>query len=765
MLRSRCLALFLLFPYFAPVHAQIVDAAHAGDSVDLSGYWRIHTGDDLKWSGANFDDSSWPKISTLRAWQDQGLGGYSGVIWYRLKVLLPAYDGPMGLLLRDARTSYQVFVDGRLIGQFGKMPPHPMAFEPAIGAMELPLALPTDQPVTIAIRFWHWADWARYVDGGIHGSRGVVVGPERTIQGEADLGRDETLLNRLPDFALAGLDLTAGLFFVLFWFLTRGARRRDFLWLGFYLIAGVGLVPNLLAAIHSVPVRMIEVGEKILQALAFVCILQFFFSYLRSDLPLQARTLRIAVFAMPAFNLAFHVGVVPVRTAQAVDVLLYILLFIGLPLFLLKRAWNGDRAASVLFLPMCLAGADTIAESLGWVWSTFRLPGSTLHLPDLHIGRFLLPFGFLTGAGFVISISAVALHRFVRERQELVTAGKHASDGVAAEMRTAREKPVRWSYSPRATLGALLLLMVCLGSTGFALHAITTAKDLQLKTSRTGLVQLIISSNDILADDIHREQLLKTRIAGEHEAGSRVTLFGELDDLKLEERRIRNVENEAETSLFQVAGSRYRINPMDGLAYVFIPPGRFVMGCSSGDNQCYKNEIPPHTVRISEGFWLGQTEVTQNAWMRVMGGENPSYFRSDALPVEQVTWQDAANYCRAAGGRLPVESEWEYAARGGTSTARYGKLDQIAAIVQGNTWGTIPVALKQPNAFGLYDVIGNVSEWVADWYDSGHTAKVTRGGSWYSGERDERASSRVRMDPTARLSDVGFRCIADFGGK
>jgi formylglycine-generating enzyme required for sulfatase activity len=108
-----------------------------------------------------------------------------------------------------------------------------------------------------------------------------------------------------------------------------------------------------------------------------------------------------------------------------------------------------------------------------------------------------------------------------------------------------------------------------------------------------------------------------------------------------------------------------RLNPKDGLTYVWVPPGKFMMGCSSGDNECEADEKPAHEVEITRGFWMGQTEVTQAAWKKVTGSD-PSHFKGDQLPVEQVSWEEADAYCKAVGLRLPAEVEWEYAARAGT---------------------------------------------------------------------------------------------------
>ena len=203
-----------------------------------------------------------------------------------------------------------------------------------------------------------------------------------------------------------------------------------------------------------------------------------------------------------------------------------------------------------------------------------------------------------------------------------------------------------------------------------------------------------------------------------------------------------------------------RVNSVDGLTYVFIPPGGFMMGCSPGDNECLDNEKPPHPELIANGFWLGRTEVTQNAWKKVMG-DNPSYSKGDQLPVENVDWSQASDYCRAIGGRLPTEKEWEYAARAGTTGARYGPLDAVAWY-DGNSGGTThPAGLRQENAFGLYDMLGNVWEWTADNYDAARQFKAVRGGSW-NDPRFVRASSRVRFRPTERVVNGGFRCVAEF---
>ncbi len=199
------------------------------------------------------------------------------------------------------------------------------------------------------------------------------------------------------------------------------------------------------------------------------------------------------------------------------------------------------------------------------------------------------------------------------------------------------------------------------------------------------------------------------------------------------------------------------VNPKDGLAYVKIPAGRFEFGCSVGDKECYSDEEPPIIIPVAQAFWIGRTEVTQAAFERVTG-KNPSFWKRADLPVESVTWNEARSYCAAVGGRLPTEVEWEYAARGGTDGARYGELDQIAWYQANSVHGSHPVKTKAPNAYGLYDMLGNVREWTADWYKVDKT-RMIRGGSRLSDPRNLRVSYRYGNDPQQRSSTIGFRCI------
>ena len=210
--------------------------------------------------------------------------------------------------------------------------------------------------------------------------------------------------------------------------------------------------------------------------------------------------------------------------------------------------------------------------------------------------------------------------------------------------------------------------------------------------------------------------------------------------------------------------------------FIRIQAGTFMMGSETG-----YGEQPVHRVRITKDFLLQKTPVTQRQWEAVMG-RNPSHFeRNPDHPVEVVNWDDAQEFiaklnCLVPGGRfrLPTEAEWEYACRAGT-TGDYGgtgRLDEMGWYDENAGDTTRPVAQKKPNAWGFYDMHGNVSEWCQDWYDSDYyarspsddpsgppagTGRVLRGGSWSYSAIKARSAYRNNVDPSYRNPYHGFR--------
>lgn len=223
------------------------------------------------------------------------------------------------------------------------------------------------------------------------------------------------------------------------------------------------------------------------------------------------------------------------------------------------------------------------------------------------------------------------------------------------------------------------------------------------------------------------------------------------------------------------AQAETKVNPPDGLTYVLVTAGTFQMGCSPDDSTCQDDERPAHSVTITRDFWIGETPVTQAAYSKVMKGANPSVHKGDQLPVTFITWSDADAYCTAVDMRLPTEAEYEYATRAGSTAARYGPIADIAwYFVNSGGLQARDVKLKQPNAYGLYDMLGNVWVWTADWYGPYSAAsavdpagppngreRAERGGSWFNGPLAIRASARDYHLPGYRYTDVSVRCAGN----
>jgi formylglycine-generating enzyme required for sulfatase activity len=143
-------------------------------------------------------------------------------------------------------------------------------------------------------------------------------------------------------------------------------------------------------------------------------------------------------------------------------------------------------------------------------------------------------------------------------------------------------------------------------------------------------------------------------------------------------------------------------------------------------------------------------------------GNNPSYYSGDNKPVERVTWQNANDFCKKAGGFLPTEAQWEFAARGGNNSmgdtySGSNNLNEVGWYSRNSNSQTQPVGQKKPNELGIYDMSGNVWEWCSDLYQSGGSDRVLRGGSWSISEEYCRVSYRYFIDPGLNYDYLGFR--------
>ena len=227
-----------------------------------------------------------------------------------------------------------------------------------------------------------------------------------------------------------------------------------------------------------------------------------------------------------------------------------------------------------------------------------------------------------------------------------------------------------------------------------------------------------------------------------------------------------------------------------GMKFVYISPGTFTMGSPTSELGRDDDEIQ-HQVTLTKGYYLQTTEVTQGQWKAVMG-TNPSYFDTcgDNCPVENVSWDDAQSFIATLNAmgegtyRLPTEAQWEYACRAGSTTAFANggiteldcgldpNLDAMGWYCGNSGYMPHPVARKQANSWGLYDMHGNVNEWCFDWYGnypsryvadpegpSSGTERVVRGRSWVNKAQECRSADRGYYNPDGGLSYLGFRLV------
>ncbi len=316
---------------------------------------------------------------------------------------------------------------------------------------------------------------------------------------------------------------------------------------------------------------------------------------------------------------------------------------------------------------------------------------------------------------------------------------------------------------------------------------------------------LIMSMNSHALSPEIRYDMLQTKLAGQLKAKNYSASLSTIREIKSMGRRLPKSFDYFEAKALFESGQKTRAAKLferyvnntgkkgkyyrQSLAYLIkaeeaakphmikVPSGCFQMGSNSG----YYFEQPVHRVCVGS-FMLGKYEVTQNQWQAVMG-DNPSKFKNcgGECPVERVSWHDVQTFIQRLNNqtgehyRLPTEAEWEYACRSGGRNQKYcgGSNPDSVAWYEGNSGKTThPVGQKRANGLELYDMSGNVYEWVQDWYNrsyynnspknnpagaSGGSSRVNRGGSWRYGASSQRSASRNGYDPGVRNSDIGFR--------
>lgn len=228
-------------------------------------------------------------------------------------------------------------------------------------------------------------------------------------------------------------------------------------------------------------------------------------------------------------------------------------------------------------------------------------------------------------------------------------------------------------------------------------------------------------------------------------------------------------------------------SPSTGIQFVLISSGEFKMGSPSEEKDRSDSESPIHKVTIQNSFYLGRSVVTQKQWEKIMGN-NPSRFKGENRPVEMVSWKDTQEFVTKLNEkedtnkyRLPSEAEWEYACRAGTQTKYFfgndeSKLNEYAWYAGNSGSKTHIIGQKKPNLWGLYDIHGNVWEWVQDewhenyngapldgsaWDEGSRSSRVSRGCSWYCNTEFCCSAVRFKRESESRFANLGFRLLRE----
>lgn len=228
----------------------------------------------------------------------------------------------------------------------------------------------------------------------------------------------------------------------------------------------------------------------------------------------------------------------------------------------------------------------------------------------------------------------------------------------------------------------------------------------------------------------------------------------------------------------KILSNKESITKKDG--FILVEGGTFYMGNNEGE----EDEKPQHWVNVSS-FYIDKYEVTVEKYKKFCTATNremprePKWGWHDDDPIVNVSWQDATEYAKWAGKRLPTEAEWEYAARGGNKSKNYtysggNELNEIAWHWDNSAKQAHPIGSKKPNELGIYDMTGNVWEWCSDWYNIKYhlysprnnpqgpetgEKKILRGGSWYSYSSALRVTYESNSDPNTKYAHIGFRCV------
>ena len=415
---ARLACAFLLLSTIV-AHAQVFDFDR--DRVpmaELNGLMRFHTGDDSRWSDPGFDDSQWPLIRSDRDWSQQGYKNYSGTAWYRFRVVLPREHRPFGIYFGSLLTSYQVFADGRLIGQVGHLPPNEEPFRSANDLFLLPDTPARDNLVVIAIRVWQWPRWAMYYGGGLG---------ELPRIGDADTLRDwRSKELKVLDWALSAssyqglIDFLAGIGGISLFALRR--KEREYLWFGLTeLISSATDIAQNYRSFYSLPVESGDLLLNVLGAAGSIAFITFLVYMLkRTRRALYWTAVASSVFGL-LLTVPFHAQWISMSSWIGISELFNFVFEVCVLLVLILGLSRGEEDARLLVIPIGFSFLQGSLHQIGWALVTAGF-GSVQRALDWwdDLVHWPVPLSGSDIANVLVDLTlfAILVLRFARSRRE-----------------------------------------------------------------------------------------------------------------------------------------------------------------------------------------------------------------------------------------------------------------------------------------------------------------------------------------------------------
>jgi serine phosphatase RsbU (regulator of sigma subunit) len=428
------LLVFVSLAWTRSIRAQVFDLANERPPLaEMHGLWHFHTGDDLHWADPKLDDSHWQLLRSDESWSEQGYKDYAGMAWYRFKLILPARHSGLGLYIPELSTSYQVFANGRLIGQLGGLPPHAEDITGgfAKGRQTIPLPddlAPQNGVVTIAIRVWHWEHRA-YNPGGPLSAISVGdikwLAEWRTLQFRDAFWSTSAQSVLMLSYALAGF-AGLGLF-------ALRRNEREYLWFAaFSFFAAAFCYSNIYPAFYLSKWQHYQAIQGALTWARSICFLLFLASILKAR---RGWVFWLAVVSITSACLSDVPGAMAWISLQmwvVVGILFGCPFLACLLIMLLRAARRGNLDARLLLAPFALWGAGTIAElTVIFLYTSGHL-GYTFYATFRELVSWPMPIPFTVLTEFLeqLSVLAILVLRFARTRRD--------EERMATELESAR---------------------------------------------------------------------------------------------------------------------------------------------------------------------------------------------------------------------------------------------------------------------------------------------------------------------------------------